>query len=295
MPTAVHKRNSWRDIPLSRRALTDHAFTAFSVGSTGLVLAAALSLLVFLLKKGAQSLSLHFFTHGPAPVGVAGGGMAHALAGSAMIVGVASLMGVPLGIGAGIYLAEFARHRFLDRTLRLIADVLTGVPSIIVGVVVYAWMVAQQGHFSGFAGSVALALLIVPAVTRTTEEMLHTVPQALREGAWGLGISRWRTVLAISLRTALPGILTGCLLAFARVAGETAPLLFTAFGNQFLSWRLNGPMAALPLQIFVYAMSPYEEWHRLAWGAALILLATIAAALGLVRFAVSRGFSRERN
>ena len=173
--------------------------------------------------------------------------------------------------------------------IRFTADVLNGVPSIVMGVAAYALIVARQQHFSAFAGGVALAIMMVPTVTRTTEEMLATVPDAIREAAFGLGIPKWRTVLTISLRTASPGIITGCMLAFARVAGETAPLLFTALGNEFWSLNINQPIAALPLQIYKYALSPYDEWHRLAWAGALVLITMIMASVTLVRIFANRG------
>jgi phosphate transport system permease protein len=201
---------------------------------------------------------------------------------------IASLVGVPLGIGAGIYLAEFGRNRFGD-SIRFTADVLNGVPSIVIGIVAYSIVVLQQRHFSALAGGVALAIMMIPTISRTTEEMLLLVPQALREAAYGLGIPRWRTALSITLRTASSGVLTGVMLAFARVAGETAPLLFTAFGNQFWNLRTDQPTAALPLQIFSYAISPYDEWHRQAWAGALVLIVLIVSAVAAVRFAVRRG------
>jgi phosphate transport system permease protein len=198
-------------------------------------------------------------------------------------------MGIPVGIAAGVYLAEFGRGKFLGMAVRFTADVLNGVPSIVMGIAIYSLIVMQQKHFSAFAGGVALAIMMVPTVARTTEEMLATVPHAIREAALGLGVPKWRTVLSVSLKTASPGIITGCMLAFARVAGETAPLLFTAFGNQFWSYKLNEPIAALPLQIYVYAISPYDEWHRLAWAGSLVLIVMIMVAVTLVRIYASRG------
>jgi phosphate transport system permease protein len=222
-------------------------------------------------------------------VGEEGGGMANAIVGSGVILALASAMGIPLGIGAGVYLAEYGRGSWLAEAVRFTADVLNGVPSIVMGIAAYALIVAHQHHFSGFAGGIALAIMMVPTITRTTEEMLSTVPQMVREAALGLGIPKWRTTISISLKTALPGIITGCMLAFARVAGETAPLLFTALGNQFWNMNLNQPMAALPLQIFAYAVSPYDEWHRLAWAGALVLIVMIMVAVTLVRIFAGRG------
>jgi phosphate transport system permease protein len=272
-----------------RRSMTNHFVTILAVASTALVLVPLVSILGYLIYKGASSLNLAFFTRVPAPVGDPGGGMANAIAGSGVILGLASCIGIPVGIAAGVYLAEYGRGTRLGDMVRFTADVLNGVPSIVMGIAAYTLIVAKQHHFSGFAGGVALAIMMVPTITRTTEEMLATVPHAIREAALGLGIPKWRTVLSISLRTASPGIITGCMLAFARVAGETAPLLFTAFGNQFWSFDLTRPMAALPLQIYVYAVSPYDEWHRLAWAGALVLIVMIMASVTLVRIFANRG------
>lgn len=217
--------------------------------------------------------------------------MANAIVGSALMLAMASAIGVPLGIGSGIYLAEHGQHRFAQ-LVRFTADVLNGVPSIVTGIAVYGLVVVRQGHFSGFAGGVALGIMMVPTIARTTEEMLLMVPNAVREAALGLGIPRWRATLSIVLRTATSGVITGVMLAFARVAGETAPLLFTTLGNQFWSLKLNQPMAALPLQIYVYALSPYDDWHRQAWAGALVLIVLIVGAVAAVRVATSRGMLR---
>ncbi len=271
-----------------RRALTNHLVTGLAVLSTIIVLIPLVAILGYLIYKGASSLNLAFFTHIPAPVGQPGGGMANAIVGSGIILAVASAIGIPLGIAAGVYLAEYGRGGLLGNIIRFTADVLNGVPSIVMGIAAYGLIVVHY-KFSALAGGVALAIMMVPTITRTTEEMLATVPHALREAALGLGIPRWRTILSISLRTAMPGIITGCMLAFARVAGETAPLLFTAFGNNFWSLKLTQPMAALPLQIYVYALSPYDEWHRLAWAGALVLIILIMASVTLVRLYANRG------
>ena len=278
-----------------RRSATNHIVTSLAVISTLVVLVPLIAILGYLIYKGASSLNLAFFTHVPVPVGETGGGMANAIAGSGVILGLASLMGIPLGIGAGVYLAEYARGTWLGSAVRFTADVLNGVPSIVMGIAAYSLIVAKQHHFSGLAGGVALAIMMVPTVARTTEEMLATVPNPVREAALGLGIPKWRTVMSVSLRTASPGIITGCMLAFARVAGETAPLLFTAFGNQFWSFNLNQPIAALPLQIFVYAISPYDEWHRLAWAGALVLIMLIMVSVTLVRIFANRGVLKGGN
>ena len=214
--------------------------------------------------------------------------MANAIIGSSMILGIASLIGVPLGIGAGIYMAEFGRGRYVN-IVRFTADVLNGVPSIVVGIAVYALVVLPQQHFSALSGGVALGIMMIPTIARTTEEMLLMVPNTIREAALGLGIPQWRATLQVTLRTASKGVITGVMLAFARVAGETAPLLFTAFGNQFWNLNPNQPTAALPIQIFAYAISPFDEWHRQAWAGALILIVLIVVAVAAVRVVTSRG------
>ena len=273
----------------SRRAAVDTLVTGLAVLATVVVVAPLVAILGYLIYKGASSLNLAFFTHIPAPVGEQGGGMANSIVGSGVVLALASLMGIPVGIAAGIYLAEFGRGTKLGAIVRFTADVLNGVPSIVMGISIYALVVIRQKHFSALAGGIALAIMMVPTITRTTEEMLRIVPNAVREAALGLGIPRWRMVLSISLRTASAGIITGCMLAFARVAGETAPLLFTAFGNQFWSFKLNEPIAALPLQIYVYAISPYDEWHRLAWAGSLVLIVLIMVSVTLVRLFAGRG------
>jgi phosphate transport system permease protein len=273
----------------ARRYVMNHLVTGLAVLSTVLVIAPLVAILGYLIFKGASSLNLAFFTHIPAPVGEPGGGMANAILGSAIVLALASSMGVPVGIAAGVYLAEYGRGRMLAMAVRFTADVLNGIPSIVMGIAAYSLIVMRQMHFSAFSGGVALAIMMVPTITRTTEEMLLTVPHSIREAALGLGVPKWRTVISVSLRTASPGIITGCMLAFARVAGETAPLLFTAFGNQFWSFKLNEPIAALPLQIYVYAISPYDEWHRLAWAGALVLILMIMVSVTLVRIYAARG------
>jgi phosphate transport system permease protein len=275
------------DIALHRRVI-DHVMTGVAVLTVVLVLAPLFAIFAYLIYRGVGSINWAFLTQTPRPVGEAGGGMANAIVGSAFILALASVLGVPIGVGAGVYLAEFGTNRFGD-AIRFTADVLNGVPSIVIGIVAYAIVVLSQRHFSALAGGVALAIMMIPTITRTTEEMLLLVPQALREAAYGLGIPRWRTTLSITLRTATSGVITGIMLAFARVAGETAPLLFTAFGNQFWNLRADQPTAALPLQIFTYAISPYDEWHRQAWAGALVLIVLIVGAVAAVRFAVRRG------
>jgi len=272
-----------------RRTGVNYLVSGLAILSTILVIAPLLAILGYLIYKGASSLNLAFFTQIPKPVGEDGGGMANSIVGSGVVLALASLMGVPIGIAAGVYLAEFGRGKALATAVRFTADVLNGVPSIVMGIAIYSLIVMQQKHFSAFAGGVALAIMMVPTITRTTEEMLATVPHAIREAALGLGVPKWRTAISVSLRTASPGIITGCMLAFARVAGETAPLLFTAFGNQYWSVNLNQPIAALPLQIYIYATGPYDEWHRLAWAGALVLIVLIMFSVTLVRVFANRG------
>lgn len=280
-------------ISLYRRAV-NQLVTLAAAGAVVLVLTPLLAIFGYLIYKGIGSINWAFLTQTPKPVGEPGGGMANAIAGSALILGIASLIGVPIGIGAGIYLAEYGRNQ-LGNLIRFTADVLNGVPSIIVGIVAYGLVVLTQSHFSALAGGVALGIMMIPTITRTTEEMLLLVPNAVREAAYGLGVSRWRTTLSITLRTATSGVITGVMLAFARVAGETAPLLFTAFGNQYWNWNVNQPTAALSLQIFTYAISPFDEWHRQAWAGALILIILIVLAVSAVRFAASRGTLKGAN
>ncbi len=274
-------------ISIWRRCMNFTA-TLAAAGSVVLVLLPLIAVFGYLVYKGVGSVNWDFLTKTPMPPGESGGGMANAIAGSALILFIGSLAGVPIGIGGGIYLAEYGRNRF-GNLIRFTADVLNGVPSIIIGIVAYSLVVLTEGHFSALAGGVALAIMMIPTITRTTEEMLLLVPNPVREAAYGLGVSRWRTTLSITLRTATSGVITGVMLAFARVAGETAPLLFTAFGNQFWNWKLDQPTAALPLQIFSYAISPYDDWHRQAWAGALILIILIVASVSAVRFVAGRG------
>ena len=242
-----------------------------------------------LVVKGATSINYDFFTKTPVPAGETGGGVAHAIVGTLFMVGTACLVGLPLGIGAGLYCAEYPTSRLANVT-RFVADVMNGTPSIVVGVFAWTLIVARQKHFSGFAGAAALAVLMIPMVLRTSEEMVKLVPHSLREAALALGYARWRTSLSIVVRTCLPGIVTGCLLATARIAGETAPLLFTALGSQFMSRDLTQPMAALPLTVFTYAGGPYEDWHRIAWATALVLILVVLILSVLARLATRRRF-----
>lgn len=270
-----------------RRKLTDAFFTGVAAGLSVVVVGALVAILVYLVLKGAGSLNWEFLTQIAKPIGESGGGMANALVGSIMILIMASGMGVPLGVGAGVYLAEFGRGR-LGKLVRFTADVLNGVPSIVVGMVAWGLVVVPQKHFSAFSGGVALAIMMVPTVARATEEMLLLVPQSVREAAFGLGIAQWRTIVSVTLPSARAGIITGIMLAFARVAGETAPLLFTAFGNLFWNVSPNQPVAALPLQIYTYALTAYEQWHQQAWAGALLLVILIVGTTTLVRFVFMR-------
>ena len=280
--------NALRTLQWHRR-VGDKMATGIAVLCVLLVMLPLAAIFIYLVIRGLGSLNLAFFTQMPKPVGESGGGMANAIVGSLVILLVGSVIGVPLGVGSGIYLSEYSRGQF-GKLVRFTADVLNGVPSIVIGIAAYALLVLGH-HFSAFSGGVALGIMMIPTITRSTEEMLRLVPNSIREAALGLGIPQWRSTLSITLRTAMSGVVTGIMLAFARVSGETAPLLFTAYGNQFWSTKLNQPIAALPLQIFVYAISPFDEWHRLAWGGALVLIVLIVATSASVRWAASRGFA----
>jgi phosphate transport system permease protein len=275
------KRHLWRKF---KSALA----SAVAFASAILVIAPLALVFWHLLRNGASSLSIDFFTKLPKPVGELGGGMVNAIVGTFELLALASVVGIPIGVLGGVYLAEYGSARG-NAMLRFVADVLNGVPSITWGVVVYGLIVLPFKGFSAYAGGLALGLMMIPLIMRTTEEVLLLVPNGYREAALALGISRWRTIVNIVMKTASKGIVTGTLLALARVAGETAPLLFTAFGNRFWNHSLHEPIAALPLQIFTYAISPYDDWHRQAWAGALVLLAGIFLINILVRF-----FTRER-
>ncbi len=259
------------------------AMIALTCVAATLAVVPLIVILAYLMKQGAGAVSLDFFTHMPRPVGEGGGGMANAILGTLILIGIAAGFGLPIGIGAGLYLAEHRGTR-LANLVRFLADVLNGLPSIVMGIFAWQFLVRPFGHFSALAGGAALGAMMIPLVSRTTEEMVRTVPQALREAALALGYPRWRTSLQIVLRTSLGGIVTGVLVAVARVAGETAPLLFTAFGNTFWSTSLNQPIAALPLQIFTYAISPYDEWHEQAWAGALVLIGLVLVISVVARF-----------
>src|ERR1700681_4950872 len=289
MPKDTLLGDNFASAPLSLGRRGMNALITLAAGAAVILVLLPLgAIFAYLIYKGIGSINLAFLTQTPKPVGEPGGGMANAIVGSMVILAIASVLGVPLGIGAGIFLSEYGRNRYGD-IVRFISDVLNGVPSIVIGIVAYGLVVLPQKHFSALAGGVALAIMMIPTIARTTEQMLLLVPQAIREAAYGLGVSRWRTTLSITLRTATSGVITGVMLAFARVAGETAPLLFTAFGNQYWNWKTDQPTAALSLQIFTYAISPFDEWHRQAWAGALVLIVLIVGAVAAVRIAVRHG------
>lgn len=268
--------NADLDLAYASRKRASRLATAACATAVAVALVPLLAILVYVVQRGAGALSLAFFTELPRPVGERGGGMANAIVGTLELVGLACLMGIPVGVAAGLFIAEY-RTTWLARAARFAADVLAGVPSIIVGVVVYAVLVVPMQRFSAFAGAAALAVLMLPLVTRTTDELARTVPDSLREAALALGAPRWRIAIHVVLRTAAPGIRAGCMLAVARVSGETAPLLFTAFNNRFWSESFLEPTSSLQVQIFTYTMSPYDDWHAQAWAAALVLVALVVA------------------
>jgi phosphate transport system permease protein len=265
------------------------AMTLLMAAFTMAVLIPLVLIFVHIIKMGFSSINIDFFTQIPKPTGETGGGMANGLAGSAILIILASLLGIPVGIFGAIYLTEYGGGKF-PHIIRFCADVLSGIPSIITGMVAYTLLVVPLKGFSALAGAFALSLIMIPIVLRTTEEQLKLVPGTLREASLALGIPLWRTTLKVTLRSALSGVITGILLSIARVAGETAPLLFTALGNQFWSRKLTEPIAAMPLQIFSFAISPYEDWHRLAWAGALVLV-SIMFGLSLA----ARYFGRSRH
>ena len=274
-PSGIQRAVAERTLrTVRRRKVTSAIMVGLTAVAALLATLPLVLILGYLLKQGASSLSLDFFTRMPQPVGETGGGMANAIAGTLLLLGIAASVGLPIGIGAGLYLAESGNGR-LATAVRFLSDVLNGLPSIVLGIFAWEVLVRPIGHFSAIAGGLALGAMMIPLVTRTTDEMIRLVPRALREAALALGYARWRTSLVIVLRTAMPGIVTGALVAVARIAGETAPLLFTAFGNQFWSLAPDEPIAALPLQIFTYAISPYDEWHALAWAGALVLIGIV--------------------
>jgi phosphate transport system permease protein len=261
-------------------------------GLTGLCMVVTVGALFFILGylvyNGAASLSLSFFTNLPAPVGETGGGMANAIVGSGKVLLLATLIGIPIGFLGGAYLSEYGGKTF-SFVIRYVTDLLNGVPSIVIGIVVYALVVHPMGHFSTFAGGVALGIMMIPISVRSTEEFLHAVPQTLREASLALGAPKWKAITTVVIPAAIRGIISGTMLDLARVAGETAPLLFTALSNQFWSPGWGQPTATLPVMIFTYAIAPYEDWHRQAWAAGFILLSLVLAINIIARVAISRG------
>jgi phosphate transport system permease protein len=278
-----------RDVPAFRRRMVNATMLTVLSGAAIAATLPLVFILVHLLRSGIGALNLDFFVHTPKPVGDAGGGMANAIAGTFLLIVLASSIGLPVGIGAGLYLAEYRGGKFAT-VVRFLSDVLNGLPSVVIGIFAWEILVRPVRHFSAMAGGVSLAAMMIPLVTRATEEMIRTVPNALREAALALGYSQWRTSLTIVLRTAAPGIATGALVAIARIGGETAPLLFTAFGNQFWSVSPGQPIAALPLQIFQYAISPYDEWHAQAWAGAVVLIGLVLVISIIARFVTRSKF-----
>ncbi len=271
-----------------RRKISSGFFTVLFSSSILVVLLPLLLIVGYLFYKGAASVNLNFFIHRPAPVGEPGGGMANAIIGSLYVVGIASIIGIPIGLFGGVFLGEFPHSKF-SNLVRFVADVLNGTRSIVMGVFAYTVVVLPMKSFTALAGGFALGIMMIPTVLRTTDEILQTVPNSIREASLALGVPYWRTVLSVILRSAKSGIVTGILLAGARVLGETAPLLFTSFNNAFFSYSLTQPISTLPVQIFNYAISPYKDWHRQAWAGALILvLAILVVNLGM------RAFSRQK-
>jgi phosphate transport system permease protein len=282
---------------MTLRLLWRKSLNVTMLSLTGLCALITVSALFFILGylmwNGGKDLSWNFFTRLPAPVGESGGGMANAILGSLKLLLLAALFGVPIGLLGGVYLAEFG-GRTVPFLVRYTADLLNGVPSIVIGIFAYGVVVMRMHHFSTFAGGFALGIMVIPTVLRNTESFLRDVPSSLREGSFALGANKWKMVATVVLPAASRGILTGVLLALARVAGETAPLLFTAFGNRYWSPGWNQPTASLPVVIYTYATGPYEDWHRQAWAAGLVLLGLVLVTNILVRAFLSRGTSYER-
>ena len=269
------------------RRLLSTAFVTCCGLSVVIALIPLALVLFFVISQGVQSLNLEFFTHSPKPVGEPGGGMSNAVVGTLILTGLGSLMAVPIGVMSGIHISEYPESRFAS-LVRFAADTLNGVPSIVIGVFVYGLVVLPVKQFSAIAGGVALGIMMIPIIARTTEEMLRLVPVAMREGALALGATRTRAVFTVVLPAALPGIVTGIVLALARIAGETAPLLFTSFNNRFFSTRLTQPIGSLTVQVFTYAISPYRDWHRQAWAGALVLVSIVLLCSVAARLATRR-------
>lgn len=275
---------------LKRRKVINSIMLFLCVVSGIITILPLIYIFFYTTKSGITSLNLDFFTQLPKPVGEEGGGMANAIVGSLIIISIGAVIGIPVGIFAGIYIAEYSKSIFAA-IIKFTTDILSGIPSIVIGIFAYSVVVIPMQRFSALAGGFALGILMIPTITKTTEEMLKLVPQTLREASLALGVSRWKTTLRVVIRTASAGIITGILLAIARAAGETAPLLFTAFGNSFWQSEIDEPMAALPLQIFVYAISPYDDWHRQAWAGAFVLIFLVFAVNLIVRLVTRNKFS----
>lgn len=275
---------------LRRRKITNSVMLMLCILAAIITILPLLYIFFYTTQSGVSSLNIDFFTQLPKPVGEEGGGMANAIAGSAILIGIGAMIGIPVGILSGIYISEYSKS-FISTIVKFITDVLSGVPSIIVGIFAYGIIVIPMQRFSALAGGFALGILMIPTITKITEEMLKLVPQSLREASLALGVSRWKTTLKIVLKTASSGIVTGVLLAIARAAGETAPLLFTSFGNSFWQTSIDEPMAALPLQIFAYAISPYDDWHRQAWAGAFVLIFLVFIVNLIVRIVTRNKFS----
>jgi phosphate transport system permease protein len=280
-------------VSLRSRRLANHLASGVAGACTIALLLPLVLIFGYLLAKGVSALNFDFFTQLPKPVGEVGGGMANAIVGSAVLIGIAALIGLPIGVLTGVYLAERGQTP-IGSTVRFCADVLNGVPSIVIGIYAYTLVVLPMKSFSAYAGGIALGVIMLPIVARTTEEMIRLVPTSLREASLALGVPMWRTTLRVVLRTARGGILTGIMLAIARVAGETAPLIFTAFGNQYWHSSLRGPISSLPVQIYTYAISPFDDWHRQAWAGALVLMVLIATTSLSVRLLTRGRLAGER-
>jgi phosphate transport system permease protein len=269
------------------RKLVSSLFVVFCACAVIIALIPLAFILFFVITQGIRAVNVEFFTHMPQPVGEPGGGMANAIVGTLILGGLAAMMAVPIGVASGIYMSEYAGSRFASVT-RFAADTLNGVPSIVIGLFAYGVAVLPFKHFSALAGGFALGVMMIPIIARTTEELLLLVPGSMREGALALGATRARAVLSVVLPAALPGIVTGIVLALARIAGETAPLLFTAFNNRFFSTQLTEPVSSLTVQVYTYAISPYDDWHRQAWAGALVLVTIVLVCSLLARFATRR-------
>ena len=275
------------DVAYYRRRWTTSVMAAVTLLCAVAVLAPLFLVLFFLMRTGLSAINLEFFTALPGPAGEPGGGMANAIAGTLLLITIAAAIGIPLGVLGGVYLAEYP-NAGLTHVTRFTADVMNGIPSIVMGLFAYILVVLPLRHFSALSGGVALGIMLIPTVMRTTEEIVRLVPQSIREASLALGVPQWKTILRVVLPTAAAGIVTGIMVGLARIAGETAPLLFTAFGNRFWNWDLLKPVAALPLQIFAYAISPFDDWHRQAWAGALVLVTLVLLVNIAARYAASR-------